>query len=103
MVERVDDWQTITRKTGDESKKRSLVIRDGSGRSVEITLWGNYVDEPGLMLQNVGGADVAVLLTWQCYRCGSSTAGFWLWGLGRDVSFIPTDNLLRSRCGASGG
>ena len=55
MVERVDDWQTITRKTGEETKKRSVLLRDSSGRSVELTLWGGYVDEPGQALQAVCG------------------------------------------------
>lgn len=28
-------------------QKRSLTIRDDSGRSVELTLWGKYANEPG--------------------------------------------------------
>jgi replication factor A1 len=47
VVENVLDWATITKKDGTETKKRSLTIRDDSGRSVELTLWGKYANEPG--------------------------------------------------------
>ncbi|KAJ9514509.1 hypothetical protein QJQ45_016236, partial [Haematococcus lacustris] len=47
VVENVGAWSTITRKTGEETRKRAVVIRDDSNRSIEITLWGNFVDKPG--------------------------------------------------------
>lgn len=51
VVETVQDWGIITRKDGTEVKKRAVTIRDNSGRSIELTLWGNYVEQPGTQLQ----------------------------------------------------
>ena len=33
--------------------KRNISIRDDSGASVEITLWGNYATDPGDQLEEV--------------------------------------------------
>ena len=33
--------------------KRNVAIRDDSGSSVEVTLWGGYAQEPGDALQEV--------------------------------------------------
>jgi replication factor A1 len=44
------DWSTITRKDGTEAKKRSFVLRDDSGVSVEITLWGEKAENEGRLL-----------------------------------------------------
>lgn len=46
-------FQLIMRKTGEETRKRSLVVRDDSGRSIEVTLWGDFVTEPGDRLEQV--------------------------------------------------
>ena len=47
VVEGAEKWQTITRRTGEETRKRAVVVRDASGRSVEVTLWGDYAITPG--------------------------------------------------------
>ncbi len=47
--------QTITRRTGEETQKRSMMLRDDSGRSIEVTLWGALVHNPGDMIQQVDG------------------------------------------------
>jgi len=36
IVESVADWSVITRKDGTDTKKRSLNLRDDSGRSIEV-------------------------------------------------------------------
>lgn len=36
VVETVADWTIITRKDGTDTKKRSLTMRDDSGRSIEV-------------------------------------------------------------------
>lgn len=54
MVESVLDWQVITKKDGTETQKRSLTLRDSSGRSIEVTLWGEYAHNPGDHLFQVG-------------------------------------------------
>lgn len=56
--------QTITRRTGEETQKRSMMLRDDSGRSIEVTLWGALVHNPGDMIQQV------------C--CGLREAGRWV-------------------------
>jgi replication factor A1 len=49
----VQDWTVITRKTGEETRKRSVVLRDSSNAAIEVTLWGNFVDDPGAALEQV--------------------------------------------------
>jgi replication factor A1 len=36
VLDSVEPWAIITRKDGSDTKKRSLTIRDDSGRSVEV-------------------------------------------------------------------
>ncbi len=47
VVERVDNWMSLTKKDGGETKKRALLLRDDSGGSIELTLWGQNVTDPG--------------------------------------------------------
>ncbi|CAL5097352.1 unnamed protein product [Urochloa decumbens] len=42
---------TITRKDGSEARKRTLQLKDMSGRSVEVTFWGKFCDAEGQQLQ----------------------------------------------------
>eukprot|EP00201_Polytomella_parva_P020560 CAMPEP_0175044996 /NCGR_PEP_ID=MMETSP0052_2-20121109/4146_1 /TAXON_ID=51329 ORGANISM="Polytomella parva, Strain SAG 63-3" /NCGR_SAMPLE_ID=MMETSP0052_2 /ASSEMBLY_ACC=CAM_ASM_000194 /LENGTH=733 /DNA_ID=CAMNT_0016308415 /DNA_START=83 /DNA_END=2282 /DNA_ORIENTATION=+ len=51
VIEACDPWQTITRRTGEETRKRSMTLRDDSGRSIEVTLWGNLVEDPGSSIE----------------------------------------------------
>ena len=37
IVDSVEAWAIITRKDGSDTRKRSLAIRDDSGRSVEVS------------------------------------------------------------------
>ncbi|XP_026447035.1 replication protein A 70 kDa DNA-binding subunit A-like [Papaver somniferum] len=37
----------ITRKNGMETQRRTLVLKDGSSRTVEITLWGEFCNKEG--------------------------------------------------------
>ncbi|CAN6238190.1 unnamed protein product [Urochloa humidicola] len=41
----------ITRKSGTEAQKRTLQLRDMSGRSVEVTFWDNFCHSEGQQLQ----------------------------------------------------
>ncbi|KAI3874298.1 hypothetical protein MKW92_045194 [Papaver armeniacum] len=43
----------IMRKNGMETQRRTLVLKDGSGRSVEITLWGEFCNKEGRALQEI--------------------------------------------------
>ncbi|CAI9095111.1 OLC1v1030972C1 [Oldenlandia corymbosa var. corymbosa] len=53
---------TIMRKNGTETQKRTLQIKDMSGRSVEITLWGNFCNAEGHTLQNMCDSGVFPVL-----------------------------------------
>lgn len=44
---------SIMRKNGTETQRRVLHLKDMSGRSVELTLWGNFCNAEGLTLQNM--------------------------------------------------
>ncbi len=62
--------QTITTKKGDETRKRGILLRDQSGGSIELTLWGLQVSDPGdaiySMVQNAERPVLAV----KCARVG---------------------------------
>ncbi|KAH8956688.1 hypothetical protein BDL97_07G055100 [Sphagnum fallax] len=44
---------TIMRKNGIETHKRILQIKDRSGHSVEITMWGNFCHKEGQQIQDL--------------------------------------------------
>jgi replication factor A1 len=52
VVETVLPTNIITRKDGRETEKRSLTIKDTSGKSVEVTLWGAFCNREGQRLQD---------------------------------------------------
>ncbi|KAL6619660.1 hypothetical protein ACP70R_034799 [Stipagrostis hirtigluma subsp. patula] len=54
---------TIMQKNGVESQKRTLLLKDMSGRSVEITLWGEFSDAEGQQLQSLCDVDSNPVLT----------------------------------------
>ncbi|KAI3859373.1 hypothetical protein MKX03_010858 [Papaver bracteatum] len=43
----------IMRKNGMETQKRTLVLKDGSSRTVELTLWGEFCNKEGRALQEI--------------------------------------------------
>jgi len=47
----VEPWGTISRRNGTETRKRNVYLRDDSGRSVEVTLWGGFANNPGDALE----------------------------------------------------
>ncbi|XP_074305633.1 replication protein A 70 kDa DNA-binding subunit C-like, partial [Silene latifolia] len=53
VVTAISPTATIMKKDGTETQKRSLQLRDMSGRSVEFTMWGNFCNSEGQMLQNL--------------------------------------------------
>lgn len=59
VVESCQDFVNITKRDGTETQKRSMIIRDDSGRSIELTLWGaSATGAPGdqIMAVLAGGA-----------------------------------------------
>nr|KYP66489.1 Replication protein A 70 kDa DNA-binding subunit [Cajanus cajan] len=55
VVTSIGPTASIMRKNGTETQKRSLQLKDMSGRSVELTLWGNFCNVDGQRLQNIFG------------------------------------------------
>ncbi|KAM7264105.1 hypothetical protein ACFE04_001788 [Oxalis oulophora] len=51
LVTSIGPATSIMRKNGTETQKRTLQLKDRSGRSVEVTLWGNFANEDGHRLQ----------------------------------------------------
>lgn len=52
VVTSVSPSVTIARKNGPEAHKRTIQLKDMSGRSVPITLWGNFCDVEGQLLHS---------------------------------------------------
>ncbi|CAM8996923.1 unnamed protein product [Rhodiola kirilowii] len=53
MVSSVSPLSSIMRKNGTETQKRTLQLKDMSGLSVEVTLWGGFCSSEGQTLQNM--------------------------------------------------
>ncbi|CAH9077529.1 unnamed protein product [Cuscuta europaea] len=62
IVSSVSPSSTIMRKNGTETIKRSLQLKDMSGRSVELTMWGNFCNAEGQSLQNMCDSGVFPVL-----------------------------------------
>lgn len=75
----VNDWQVITKKNGEETRKRSLTIRDASNRSIEITLWGDRA-------MDVGGNLEQVRVGWPWLDAGHVPTVAWSWVVFQDVA-----------------
>ena len=54
VVDSVQSSITIQKKDGTATQKRGLVLRDQSGRSVELSMWGGHAENPGIQLEEVG-------------------------------------------------
>ncbi|MCO5574367.1 hypothetical protein L7F22_028150 [Adiantum nelumboides] len=53
VVVTINPSSTIMRKNGTEAQKRTLQLRDTSGRSVEVTMWGSFCNNEGQQLQDL--------------------------------------------------
>ncbi|EOA15986.1 hypothetical protein CARUB_v10004104mg [Capsella rubella] len=53
IVSSISATVVIMRKNGTETQKRSLQLKDMSGRSVEVTMWGDFCNAEGQRLQNL--------------------------------------------------
>ncbi|XP_010529261.1 PREDICTED: replication protein A 70 kDa DNA-binding subunit E-like isoform X1 [Tarenaya hassleriana] len=53
VVSSISPTASIMRKNGTETQKRALQLKDMSGRSVELTMWGNFCNAEGQNLQNL--------------------------------------------------
>nr|DAD19355.1 TPA_asm: hypothetical protein HUJ06_020818 [Nelumbo nucifera] len=53
IVSSINPSGSIMRKNGTETQKRTLQLKDMSGRSVELTLWGNFCNAEGQRMQEI--------------------------------------------------
>ncbi|KAH8513746.1 hypothetical protein H0E87_006858 [Populus deltoides] len=53
VVTSIAPTTSLMRKNGTETQKRTLQLKDMSGRSVELTLWGNFCNAEGQRLQHI--------------------------------------------------
>ncbi|MCO5569497.1 hypothetical protein L7F22_023210 [Adiantum nelumboides] len=53
VVVTINPSSTVMRKNGTEAQKRTLQLRDTSGRSVEVTMWGSFCNNEGQQLQDL--------------------------------------------------
>lgn len=76
----------IMRKNGTETHKRVLQLKDMSGRSVEVTLWGNFCNAEGQTLQNICDSGVFPVLAVKSGRVNDFN--------GKTVGTISTSQLF---------
>nr|XP_004239312.1 replication protein A 70 kDa DNA-binding subunit A [Solanum lycopersicum] len=62
IVTAVNPSVPILRKNGMETQRRILNLKDQSGRSVELTLWGDFCNREGQNLQELAEAGVSPIL-----------------------------------------
>lgn len=86
VVDSVQDWTSITKRDGGETQKRSMIIRDESGRSIEVTLWGAYALTPGDSLQATTAAGTHPVLAVKNARVGDFN--------GKTLSTVSSSTVL---------
>ncbi|KAI7739467.1 hypothetical protein M8C21_023232 [Ambrosia artemisiifolia] len=62
VVTSVKPCVPVQRKNGMETQKRELNLKDQSGRSVELTLWGEFCNREGQKLQELVNSGVSPVL-----------------------------------------
>ncbi|KAF8378985.1 hypothetical protein HHK36_028411 [Tetracentron sinense] len=86
VVSSINPSSSIMRKNGTEALKRSLHLKDMSGRSVELTLWGNFCNAEGQRLQNMCDSGVFPVLAVKTARVSDFN--------GKAVGTITTSQLF---------
>lgn len=86
VVSFISPSASIMRKNGTETQKRALHLKDMSGRSVELTLWGNFCNAEGQRLQNMCDSGVFPVLAVKSARVNDFN--------GKAVGTISTSQLF---------
>lgn len=86
IVSSISPCGTILRKNGTETQKQTLQLKDMSGRSVEITLWGNFCNAEGQTLQNMCDSGIFPVLAIKSGRVNDFN--------GKSVGTISTSQLF---------
>lgn len=85
VVSSITPSSSLMRKNGTETQKRTLQLKDMSGRSVEVTLWGNFCSTEGQTLQNMCDSGVFPVLAVKAARVSDFN--------GKSVGTISTSQL----------
>ena len=86
VVTSVSPSATIMRKIGTETRKRSIQLKDLSGRSIEVTLWGYFCDVEGQQLQLQFDSGSNPIIVFKGARVGDFN--------GKSVSTIGSTQLI---------
>ncbi|XP_027360688.1 replication protein A 70 kDa DNA-binding subunit A [Abrus precatorius] len=86
VVSSISPTASIMRKNGTETQKRTLQLKDMSGRSVELTLWGNFCNAEGQRLQNICDSGAIPVLAVKAVRVNDFN--------GKSVGTIATSQLF---------
>ncbi|GER56231.1 replication protein A 70 kDa DNA-binding subunit [Striga asiatica] len=86
VVSSISPSSSIMRKNGTETLKRTLQLKDMSGRSVELTLWGNFCSAEGQTLQSMCDSGVFPVLAVKAGRVNDFN--------GKSVGTISTSQLF---------
>ncbi|KAJ7537757.1 hypothetical protein O6H91_11G021100 [Diphasiastrum complanatum] len=86
VVVAVNPTSTIMRKNGVETQKRTLQLRDNSGKSVEVTIWGAFCSREGQELQALCDSGQYPILAVKAGRVSDFS--------GKSVGTISTTQLL---------
>ncbi|KAL1225986.1 Replication protein A 70 kDa DNA-binding subunit C [Cardamine amara subsp. amara] len=70
IVSSISPTGTVIRKNGSEVGKRALQLKDMSGRSVEVTMWGDFCKAEGQKLQDLCDSGVFPVLAVKAGRIG---------------------------------
>lgn len=86
VVTSISPTASIIRKNGTETQKRSLQLKDMSGRSVELTVWGSFCNTEGQKLQNICDSGEFPILVVKSARVNDFN--------GKSIGTIATSQLL---------
>ncbi|CAN7043395.1 unnamed protein product [Brassica rapa subsp. trilocularis] len=86
IVSSISPTGSIMRKNGTEAQKRALQLKDMSGRSVEVTMWGNFCNAEGQRLQSLCDSGVFPVLAVKAGRISEFN--------GKQVSTIGSSQLV---------
>ncbi|CAG9464736.1 unnamed protein product [Pedinophyceae sp. YPF-701] len=86
VVEAAMPATQITRRDGSPADKRSMTIKDSSGASIELTLWGKFVETPGGQIEADVSSGARPVVAIKAVRVGDFN--------GKNLSTIGSSNIL---------
>ncbi|CAN0839377.1 Replication protein A 70 kDa DNA-binding subunit A [Linum grandiflorum] len=86
IVTSVNPSVAIMRKNGMETQRRTVNMKDSSGRSVELTLWGDFCNKEGQVLQETVDSGIFPVLAVKAAKVSDFT--------GKSVGTISSSQLF---------